>query len=454
MKKVIKFLGKENKKMKKSLLILGLALILVLAVTANAMAARPYSSWGTATNKHGSYTTNTDACGGCHKTHTAPYINLVGISTGTVGKNDTYDLCMYCHDSVGESRYDVEDGKIQYTAAGPINYKWASGGGGILNNVSIEGISVVAEQKAAVSKHNVDLANGSTLQSVATKGGSPTHNIDLTCGACHDPHGTGSYRTLKTTISTYLADDITAQTITVGTIANAKTEIANGEETYAYSDGKFNTFCGACHLNYQQTTVNGDTDYKFFTASTAYKRHKLGTLPNTAGNPGYDATKLVLPLDNGTVTCITCHFAHGSSADMTKSGTGPLLRMDERGVCQNCHNKNAYATAPTLIDRNGATAGEATLSSDFTYVTATFGAYMLKSGAETVANWTITGPAPIPTIAAGGIKLQPDGKSVVVRLNAAVSTAGTYTLKVNVANAVKDTNGVAAPITAQATFIK
>jgi hypothetical protein len=57
----------------------------------------------------------------------------------------------------------------------------------------------------------------------------------------------------------------------------------------------------------------------------------------------------------GTVGCMSCHVAHGSSAIMgTNSGAVPwpgggaapngnarssLLRVDNRGVCQSCHNK-------------------------------------------------------------------------------------------------------------------
>ena len=51
---------------------------------------------------------------------------------------------------------------------------------------------------------------------------------------------------------------------------------------------------------------------------------------------------------NGTyLTCLTCHFAHGSSAAATgwASGVAPtngsaLLFLDNRGVCQNCHDKS------------------------------------------------------------------------------------------------------------------
>jgi predicted CXXCH cytochrome family protein len=441
---------KELNTVKKSLLILGITIVLTLAIAVTAMAApaRPSTSWGTATNKHGNYSTNTDACAGCHKTHTAQYSSLLNINTGTVGKNDSYNLCMYCHDVIGESRYDVEDGMVQFTSGS--TYSWASAGGGILKTVSIEGI--YKEQKATTSKHNVDNAQGATLQSAAADGGSPSHAIDLTCAACHDPHGTGSYRTLKTSISTYQADDATVQTINVGTITATATPDAQGNETVSYTDGKFTTFCGACHLNFQQTTTNGDTDYKFFTASTAYKRHKIGMAPNAGVNAtNYDATKLVLPLDGGNVTCITCHFAHGSSADATKSGSAPNLRMDERAVCQNCHNKKQDTTAPIIVDRNGATAGEATLGPTFNVVVITFNAYLQKAGAETATNYTITGPAPIPTVSAA--KLQPDGKSVVLTTSA-VSTAGTYTVKVNSVN-IKDTNGNATVAnTPTATFIK
>jgi hypothetical protein len=54
--------------------------------------------------------------------------------------------------------------------------------------------------------------------------------------------------------------------------------------------------------------------------------------------------------NTGTIaTCLTCHFAHGTSATMGTNSAGAaqtgaqdssLLRWNNRGVCQACHQKS------------------------------------------------------------------------------------------------------------------
>jgi hypothetical protein len=57
-------------------------------------------------------------------------------------------------------------------------------------------------------------------------------------------------------------------------------------------------------------------------------------------------TSLPLQQPAGKFGCITCHFAHGTNAQITgyASNVAPandsaLLRLDNRGVCQDCHKK-------------------------------------------------------------------------------------------------------------------
>jgi hypothetical protein len=67
--------------------------------------------------------------------------------------------------------------------------------------------------------------------------------------------------------------------------------------------------------------------------------------PETAGFQGY-----TLPLANSgqgdQVVCTTCHLPHGTSAaqDINSAsanitGDSSLLRIDNRGVCEVCHQK-------------------------------------------------------------------------------------------------------------------
>jgi predicted CXXCH cytochrome family protein len=156
-------------------------------------------------------------------------------------------------------------------------------------------------------------------------------------------------------------------------------------------------WCASCHIQYMQETgavyeANDPTllpesgigweDYYASSETTGYNsldgfgyavrhRHPVNVaLSEFAGQRSLVATN-PLPLlhdaddvatDDMTdwLDCMTCHVAHGSSVDMTgyadvadstnpepNSGTGgvpptgsnALLRLDNRGVCEVCHNK-------------------------------------------------------------------------------------------------------------------
>ncbi len=152
-------------------------------------------------------------------------------------------------------------------------------------------------------------------------------------------------------------------------------------------------WCSACHIQYMQPTGavfdtsltpgEGGTETLVVDTARGYDsndgfgaavRHRhpinvdlagyLGPRPINVNAPG-----LALSHDPGNagvneasdwMSCLTCHVAHGSSSEMTgyanvadsrdpqpNSGTGgvppsggnSLLRLDNRGVCQSCHNK-------------------------------------------------------------------------------------------------------------------
>jgi hypothetical protein len=57
---------------------------------------------------------------------------------------------------------------------------------------------------------------------------------------------------------------------------------------------------------------------------------------------GYSTTQQV----TDQLFCLTCHFAHGSSAtasnmaaNVPPANDSALMRMDNRGVCEECHKK-------------------------------------------------------------------------------------------------------------------
>lgn len=85
---------------------------------------------------------------------------------------------------------------------------------------------------------------------------------------------------------------------------------------------------------------------------TSYTYHLRGAASDAAvaaGAPGVGLMPASSGAGSGRITCLTCHNAHGSSSVATgyaanagvpgNAGSGALLFLDGRGVCQNCHNK-------------------------------------------------------------------------------------------------------------------
>jgi predicted CXXCH cytochrome family protein len=165
------------------------------------------------------------------------------------------------------------------------------------------------------------------------------------------------------------------------------------------SGGTMSAWCASCHTAYAQSdsTYNYNGALGVPAASTLYHRHpinvalKVGTVPvedralitALVDDPGLPlemlfsrkasgfsyAAKGQIWDDTGNVSCLTCHRAHGTEAKMSgwaatslgvnglpktvvggttsladTSGVNPtfdsaLLRFDNRGVCERCHNK-------------------------------------------------------------------------------------------------------------------
>ena len=96
---------------------------------------------------------------------------------------------------------------------------------------------------------------------------------------------------------------------------------------------KASAFCSNCHTRYMATDSldSGDATFKY--------RHQSDGVAQTVGKT--------------RPTCIQCHLAHGSNAtagavsdtvknpDGTAStvGDSKLLRVNDRGICQMCHNR-------------------------------------------------------------------------------------------------------------------
>jgi cytochrome c553 len=196
---------------------------------------------------------------------------------------------------------------------------------------------------ATTSKHDVDGVARTAwgrgdISAIANAGTSVT----LTCGSCHDPHGNGQYRILKPTpegaYSGAYAGPPTVAAMSNIAIADGTAWTYTTTNYWAPADAtateyntKVSSWCASCHTRYLAGSGAGSTSS---TDAVFNYRHR------TNGS-------------TGTTACVVCHVSHGSNAAMgTNSQAVPLpgatlgrgtdsslLRVDNRGVCQQCHTK-------------------------------------------------------------------------------------------------------------------
>ncbi len=316
--------------MKKFLFVFALAVILTLALAGSASANG---------GPHGGYTATTDACAGCHRAHTAAGPNLL-IQTST------YALCMSCHGTAGTGAdTNVEDGFFLSTRSASTtgtanttdNAPLLAGG-----FVNYKGAAVTSSHDATGASGRAAWGNGATNRGVAVN----ISDVQFNCASCHDPHGSANYRIIKATVNG-------------AAVAVAQVDEGAGKDydTEGWGSGQSN-LCAACHGAYHKTaagqgsTLDGTTYTHRVDMSYAYG----GNLnPETVGMGGF-FLPLSLTGSSNQVVCQTCHLPHGSSATMagfanggpTGAGTLPgnttatdsaLLRLDNRAVCEVCHQK-------------------------------------------------------------------------------------------------------------------
>ncbi len=121
-------------------------------------------------------------------------------------------------------------------------------------------------------------------------------------------------------------------------------------ETVAHVSG-LNTFCGACHTDYNTEEVAGSGSNLNGTYTEAY-RHKVGFDREKSKD---QLLAVNMKLESGKiVTCATCHVAHGTDEEYWQdtlsiadddlkeiSGSSALKRLPNMGVCEACHAKGA-----------------------------------------------------------------------------------------------------------------
>lgn len=276
-----------------------------------------------------------DTCSACHRVHTAQAPRLL--------KEDQSSLCYSCHgagapgaDNDVESGVGITDGTAGALRGGGFKYALIEA-----NNPSgLKSAGVIPASstgETVTSTHSVD-STSQTAWGWKKEGETPQFGkaVTLSCGNCHDPHGNGNYRILRTTPRGLYAKGEVAPEVA---IADATTKVYTTTNYWLTSDSnglefaeKIAGWCSTCH--------------------TRYKAHYEGSV--NSGDPvfTYRHTSDYAEQGAGKRTCVQCHVSHGSNAAMgatsesvpfpdgTAGGADSrLLRADNRGVCQMCHNK-------------------------------------------------------------------------------------------------------------------
>ncbi len=322
--------------------------LLVLAMTCAASAAGllvgAVPAMADAGPHHASTGIVTDTCAGCHRLHTAKGPHLL--------KQSQSSLCYSCHGSGAPgSSEDVVNG-VGY-GSGPAA---ALRGGGFQytlidsGNPSGSGSSGVIPTRSpgsgqpVTSTHSVS-GTPQTAWGFGEVDGSVNYGktISLSCGNCHDPHGNGNYRILRTTPKETIEHGEAMPAWGEVAIPDTSTKDYTTSNYWAAYDAttagfmeNIASWCTICHTRYladhEGHTDSGDPVYTY--------RHTSDQ--NTQGA--------------GKRNCIQCHVAHGSSAHMgersssvafpdasgalgpgEEGGDSRLLRIDSRGVCKMCH---------------------------------------------------------------------------------------------------------------------
>ncbi len=310
--------------MKKVLYIAILAAALVLAFASVASADG---------GPHGGYTATTDACAGCHRTHTASGANLLVA-------NSTYALCVTCHGAAGSgANTNVDDGKYLSTRDDAL-FNGNVGAANTPDNADLLGGGFVNQGGVAVtSTHAADGTLSAAWGNGVARGATANLASALTCASCHDPHGSTNYRIVKETVNG-----------TAVAAAQVDEGAAKDYDTEQWGTGQ-SAICAACHSDYHKIAAGQGS-----TLDGASYTHRIGMAYNYGGNVNPETVGVTeglvtytLPLaetgTNNTVECQTCHLPHGTSASMTAAADGPnqagsnLLRLDNRGTCEVCHQK-------------------------------------------------------------------------------------------------------------------
>jgi predicted CXXCH cytochrome family protein len=324
-------------------------------------------------------------CAGCHRAHTAKAEFLL--------KQAQPGLCYTCHGGAG-SVLDVVDGTDPNAPVGTSSALRGGGfefalidGAGANKTIgapdasghasTVATIPVAPTATAVTSRHQIDgvttgtmWGNGAVSDTVGGALDAGKTGVKLECGSCHDPHGNGNYRILRpvpndaaTSASAAGVTPVVAAVVVAPVaIPDAITKVYTTGNYWSVADRNVPTLAGGVE------PIAGATDGYITNVAqwctTCHTRYLAGsgsykTPLQNAGGTVTDATFTYRHRSDrtdkdgvGRPNCIQCHVSHGTNVAMTgtaasftapnglvpTTGTSRLLRVDNRGTCEMCHN--------------------------------------------------------------------------------------------------------------------
>jgi len=263
-----------------------------------------------------------DGCAGCHRAHTAQAAKILVA--------DQPALCYSCHGTGGTgSDLDVQNGEARTGSTalrgGGFDFALIDTDDATLPPTSAIGVLGVAA--AVTSGHTIDGTAETVWGNGGINSGAGSSTFNLACGTCHDPHGNGEYRILRP-----------SPPGSGGGGQNVTDEVTKVYDTtdyfdVSYLDASISGWCTQCHTRYLASSGAEGTDSGDAIFAYRHRSDGSGTAP----------------------TCLKCHTSHGTNAVTTTGGESEgvpwpdgagasgensrLLRMDNRGICQKCHNQ-------------------------------------------------------------------------------------------------------------------